>query len=160
MTCPHATHLCLISTELAGVPVPIAEDACKHCNLQPIPQTVNNVTLSKAIYHASEPQRTLLANRLGRTKHPEAFEGVGTQLKQIINWFVWSAQPESCKICKTREVQMNRWGPDGCEHHLPEILAWLKESAKLAGYPYSEFLVKIAVKKAIRNERKKINSNI
>jgi hypothetical protein len=44
---------------------------------------------------------------------------------------------------------MNLWGPVGCKKNLSTILKWLKESAIEHGYPFSERVANVAIRKAI-----------
>jgi hypothetical protein len=81
--CPHKVDgYCQISSDLAQVPVPIAQDACEACIQQSPPRAKNSVTCSKAIQY-----RTLV----GMLPTPELLEcikpptqGVGTELELLI----------------------------------------------------------------------------
>ena len=148
MTCPHATDVCLISTKLAGKPVPIADDACRACSACETPQAVNRVTISKAISVVG-PEAELV-DSLARLTHPERFTGVGSELRKLIWWFVWNRKSDAaaCEACVNRELQMNRWGKD-CRENMPTILAWLKESAITYNLPFIEVVARGFVELAI-----------
>lgn len=78
----------------------------------------------------------------------------GTELKNILQWFVWSKKARECKTCKDRESTMNSWGPDKCLQNIGVISGWLKESAEEKGYPFSERIARAMIRKAIDNSRK------
>jgi hypothetical protein len=50
---------------------------------------------------------------------------------------------------------MNEWGPDGCEAHMTEILAGLREEAERRKMPFVEAVARLMVQRAIRVSRKK-----
>jgi hypothetical protein len=83
-------------------------------------------------------------------------ETVGTALKNLISWFVWSKKARQCKTCKDREVTMNQWGADKCERNIEIIVGWLKESAHEHNLPFSERIARTFIRKAIQSSR---NSN-
>ncbi len=82
--CPHSRDgLCQISTNLAGLPVPLAEDACNACQLQQNPRAVNRVTCSKAI-HARTLAGHIPTEELLQCVQPPK-DGVGTELERLID---------------------------------------------------------------------------
>lgn len=152
--CQHFRDgLCAISTHMAGMDVPAAEDACAACMKEPQPMQRNHVTCSKAIYTLIMSQKpvppTLLAGVKKAPQQPAG--GPGTELERLISWF--KKKNGKCG-CGNRIKKMNMWGPDKCEENMEIILGWLEGSAKTNKIPFSKTLAKVLVKKAIRNARK------
>ena len=116
--CPHNVDgYCQISSDLAQVPVPIAQDACAACIQQATPKAKNSVTCSKAIQY-----RTLV----GMLPTPELLEcikpptqGVGTELELLIektrrtlNWLClgWLIPDKFNCGCHSTKSRMNEMG--------------------------------------------------
>lgn len=75
--------------------------------------------------------------------------GPGTQLLKVIG-----------RCCAFPHwLQMNEWGPAGCEEHLPEIITWLQASSAQQRIPLSsekaEHLIRLAIKLARDMEAEK-----
>lgn len=153
MDCKHKKDGgCEVSRTLGGVFTPLDEGVCKACLKAPKPMAVNHVTCARASY----------ALRVNNLEIPEILvdcatdsivEPVGTNLRKSIRWFVWKKAARECSKCKNREQVMNFWGSDKCLEEMPQILAWLKESAAEYRLPYNESLVKLVVLKAIEDAR-------
>jgi hypothetical protein len=79
--------------------------------------------------------------------------GPGTILSQSLALIGITASP-TCG-CKRKARQMNDWGPDGCDAHMPEILAGLREEAERRKMPFVEPVARLLVQRAIRVSRKK-----
>jgi hypothetical protein len=80
-------------------------------------------------------------------------ELVGTNLRNLISWFVWSKKARQCLTCKNREATMNLWGADKCERNIEIIVGWLKESAHENNLPFSERIARAFIRKAIQSSR-------
>jgi len=59
--------------------------------------------------------------------------GPGTELKLLLAARGYTIRTKGCG-CKDRIRKMNAWGVDGCRIRLDEIIEWLEESAKNAGW--------------------------
>lgn len=155
--CEHEVNgLCMVSTELAGLEVPVASDACDACKKCERPQTVNHVTASKAIYTIRNNGLHVPAE-LYRIVEPIRHEGPGTELKKLISWF-WSPA-KKCSKCNDRERKMNLWGAGKCRERKKLIVEWLRQSAQKAGIPFSEFIAGSLVDIAISRAEKKQTAN-
>lgn len=155
--CEHLqNNLCLISTQLAGVDVPAALDACTACLKQPKPKQQNHVTCAKAIYvlriNNKEVPQSLFQGITKRT--PQG--GPGTELEKLISWF--KVKSSKCN-CGKRIQKMNQWGPDKCEERMDTILRWLQHSAITNKLPFVRPVVERLVRKAISNARSKMGSS-
>lgn len=118
----------------------------------------NHVTASLALRVVQRPiqdDKQYLYKLLKVAEVKPVNEGPGTELKKLISWFVWNEKDRNCSTCKNREQRMNRWGPDNCEKNMATIVGWLKESAVVRGYPFSERVAVALIKKAITNSRRK-----
>ena len=161
---PHCEHrskgLCQISTQLAGIPVKAAADACQVCSNLPNPHCDNHVTRSKAIYTLYLTKSEIPPNLRQGVHHNPAAEpinkGPGTELEKLISWFKSSS--DSCG-CRDKVQKMNRWGPDKCETNIDLIKKWLRESAAKENIPYIDFIATVLIKKAIKNARAKMGSS-
>lgn len=78
---------------------------------------------------------------------------VGSELKKLISWFP-IPNTKGCKSCRALEGKMNKWGVEICEKKADYILNQLKLTAKKKGIPFSEFIARTLLNKAIRNSRK------
>lgn len=153
MGCEHLKNgLCLISTNIAGIDVPAAEDACLACQQQKNPMAVNHVTSSKAIYTLHLAGKTAPKELFTKVKgNAIVAQGPGTELEKLISWF--KRKSKSCN-CSSRIQKMNRWGPDECEKRMPTILRWLRHSAAKQKLPFVEQVAERLVKRAIKNARR------
>lgn len=155
--CEHrADHLCLISTHLAGHPVPAAEDACAACLAQQHPKAINHVTVSKAVYTlhlAGHPVPRDLRAKLSPSPDAALYkDGPGTELERLISWF--KSSNDECG-CRNRILKMNRWGPDECERRFPTIRRWLYVAARRQGLPFFRPAVDTLIRRAIATARAK-----
>ena len=120
--CPHNQHgLCQVATRLAGIPVPIADDACHACLQQKSPCTINRVTCSKAIQIRLAAGMPAPQELLDCVRPPES--GVGTELERMIDttrqwlhmlrldWII--PQPVACG-CGPIRAAMNYDSPQQC----------------------------------------------
>lgn len=85
-------------------------------------------------------------------------QGPGTELKAILKKVGIEAKP-GC-ACNKRAAYMDKMGPDWCEENMDQIVGWLKEEherQKIA-LPFIDVAARMVVKRAIRNARKKANS--
>lgn len=149
--------ICQLASDMAGKDCPTTPDKCTHCTkqVQP-PQSINIVTVSIAVKYADNKKDVIDKYGAVVIDKEVVHKGKpGTELKNLISWFVWSKKVESCGRCKDREDRMNKWGPDKCEKNILTIIEWLRESAKERGYPFSERIAVALIKKAINNSRKK-----
>lgn len=151
--CPYKiNNLCQVSTDLAGLPVLAADDACAVCCTQPNARNINYVTCSKAIYTLLQAGKPV-PDHLYKPIKDKVFKGPGTELKKLISWFVWNKKVKNCTTCKNRESRMNLWGPDGCEKNISTIVKWLEESANTHNLPFSKRIALAAIRKAIHRSR-------
>ena len=120
--CPHNRDgLCQVSTRLAAMPVPIADDACQACLQQKSPCTINRVTCSKAIQIRLAAGMPAPQELLDCVRPPES--GVGTELARMIDttrgwlhmlrldWII--PQPVACG-CGPIRAAMNYDSPQQC----------------------------------------------
>jgi hypothetical protein len=142
---------------MAQIDCPVTIEQCTYCTDQAKPcQSINVVTVSIAFKYTKD--KASVASSYGKLLNivPVSLkENPGTELKNLISWFVWDKKVRNCTICKNREERMNRWGADNCEKNIATIIGWLQESAKEKGYPFSSRVASVLVKKAIANSRKK-----
>lgn len=78
--------------------------------------------------------------------------GPGTELHKLLSKFGIRIK-KGCK-CRSRMVQMNQWGCDGCVENSEEILGWLKEEASARKIPFVSAVAKMFLNRAINNARK------
>jgi hypothetical protein len=78
--------------------------------------------------------------------------GPGTELHKLLAFF--GVHMRAGCSCRGRMVQMNKWGCDGCEEHLEEIVGWLREEAAARKLPYLDVAGKMLVRLAISNARR------
>jgi hypothetical protein len=161
--CPHNIGgYCQISTDLAQMPVPIAQDACAACVLQPNPRTKNAVTCSKAIQYQTLVGMLPTEELLECVKPPS--RGVGTELEILIEktrsllqrvWLGWLIPPRVQCGCSATRSYMNQQGIHGClrnrDHLADEILArWKKHLPAIRFIPFSRFMVGVYITRAIQ----------
>lgn len=157
MICQHAINgNCQISSELAGIEVPLDEQACTACNQQDHPRELNEVTCFRARYILRQnnlpiPNKVQECVNLHQKK-VYLTEGPGRELRKLIEWF--PLRKKKCRSCKGLEVKMNQWGPDKCEEKKDYIVKKLLIAAARRKIPTNERLVTIVVSKAIRQARK------
>ena len=80
--------------------------------------------------------------------------GPGYYLKRSLSWF--GLRDDGTCGCDEHAAQMDRWGPDGCEEHMDEILGWLREAQakRLPLVPWVDWSARSAVKAAILAARR------
>ena len=158
-SCPYYDKSkCKLSSSLAGCPVPIVETACVDCESHH-PIYHNKVTYGRAIVTLRKkglPYDHLVKTIAPPTRKPIAIptKGPGTELRKIIEWFVWNESKGDCNTCKNREQKMNLWGPRVCLERIDTIKRWLKHSAYIKGIPYSDRVATAAIRTACRNASK------
>lgn len=101
------------------------------------------------------PEYGALGFRVASVPVRSLTEGPGTELQNLISWFVGNAKAGNCSRCKTRVQQMNQWGSARCLKNMARIKRWLRHSAAQKSLPYSDRLVEILIRKAIDNAKKK-----
>jgi|GEM_PF-744755 len=162
---------CQISTDLAQMPVPIAQDACAACILQTNPRTKNSVTCSKAIQYRTLVGMLPTDELLDCVKPPT--RGVGTELEILIEqtrsfltrvWLGWLIPPRVHCGCSSTRSFMNQQGILGCLRNRDEladdILArWRVHLPFIRFVPLSRFLVGIYLIQAIRRFHNKETAN-
>ena len=82
-------------------------------------------------------------------------QGVGSALAGILKWF-GIRETKVCN-CRSMRLKMNLQGPDWCEENMDEILDWLKAQANRRGLPFSRYVAKAMVNRAIKKTRKREN---
>jgi hypothetical protein len=152
---------CQISTDLAQMPVPIAQDACAACILQANPRTKNAVTCSKAIRYRSLAGMLPTEELLECVKPPS--RGVGAELEILIEktrkflkcvrlgWLI--PPPVQCGCAATRSY-MNQLGIHGCLSNrnllIDAILGrWKKHLPAIRFIPFTRFIVGDYITRAI-----------
>jgi len=148
--------MCRLASDMAQCDCLVFLEQCIYCTEKANPsQSINIVTVSLAIKYSDDKARVIQAYG-SAVKQPNISSnpGPGTELRNLISWFVWDKKVQNCTICRNREERMNRWGPDKCEKNIATILGWLQESAKEKGYPFSTRVASVLVRKAIANSRK------
>lgn len=147
----------MVSTELAGIDVVAAKDACVACSKQFNPQQKNHVTTAKAIqalHLNNKPVPPSLYSNLSPRNNLS--KGPGTELEKLISWF--KVKSKKCN-CSKRIQRMNEWGPDKCEERMDTIMRWLQHSAITHKIPFVRPVVQKLVKRAIQNARDKMGSS-
>lgn len=149
--CKYNEHgFCKISSEIAGMPVAIAEDACRACVRDPKPRDVNHVTTSKAIYTLRQ-QGKVIPRDMYQNVQKAKRGGPGTELKSLLGWFGIS-ESEGCQ-CSEHASKMDEWGPDKCEANMEVILEWLGDEAAERGVPFVKVAARLLVNRAIKRAR-------
>jgi hypothetical protein len=166
--CPHSRNgLCQISTDLAGLPVLLAEDACSACQLQSHPRSVNRVTCSKAI-HARTLAGLIPTEELLQCVNPPK-HGVGTELEHLIDrarLFLamlrldWIIPPSEKCGCSTAKGRLNADGPTGClsnrRSHATEIYSrWLSHWPHVRFIPFAHSLIAAFIVRAAKSTQRK-----
>lgn len=146
-------EICKVSSAMVSADISTYPATCNACSQQEKPKSINKVTCGLANLY-------VLQNKLNRADYQAVVDcfavpivhgnGPGTELKKILSWFV---KPVPTCSCHARIIQMNQWGPDGCEQRIETILDWLQESAKQSGIPFVRFAVRLLVFQAIKNAR-------
>lgn len=79
-------------------------------------------------------------------------QGPGTELHKLLAKLGIRETP-SCG-CRSRERQMNAWGPDGCLERLDEVVDWMASEAKQRGLPFVRTAGVVLVRWAVRRARR------
>ena len=80
-------------------------------------------------------------------------DGPGTLLSESLA-LIGIVSDANCG-CRKKAKRMNCLGPDGCEAHMDEILAGLREEAENRGLPFSELVARMMVNRAIKLSRRR-----
>ena len=154
--CIHfSDNKCLIASSIAKTDCPVIQQQCDYCtNEAAPPQAVNVVTVSIAAKYTKNPSNIKPEHEeFILEKKPTHNQSVGTELKNLISWFPIPGKTQ-CKSCTDLEIKMNKWGAALCLEKMDYIVNQLRLTAKEKGLPFSEFIARTLVKKAIRNSRK------
>jgi hypothetical protein len=162
---------CKISSDLAKIPVPIAEDACAACIKQTNFRAKNSVTCSKAIYQLNLVRMPIPQELLDCLKPPTT--GPGAELEKLIektrrvfSWFClgWLIPDTFYCGCSSTKTRMNELGAWGCLREADdlaiEILArWIKHFPTVRYIPFVTNILAIYVVRAVVNTSAKENQN-
>lgn len=89
------------------------------------------------------------------TDGPKPILGVGGVLKEMLAAIGIS----SCWSCVDTAGQMDRWGPDGCEEHMGEIVAIMERNANKKNWlrfiPFKQQGAELLVRRAISTVRER-----
>lgn len=78
--------------------------------------------------------------------------GPGTELKKILRRWLGIVATPDC-LCNAYALEMDNWGPDGCERHMDTILGWLRGQASERGMPFIDGFAARLVRWAIERVR-------
>lgn len=158
MICKYAVNgSCEISSELAGIPVPLDDKACRSCSEQSKPRALNRVTCLRAGYalkQAGKPPTEEVSDCTEAFKRKTISRGPGTELRKLLPWFSWYKEVDSCEPCSDRQCCMNKWGAVGCQENIEQIVAWILESALENGASFSDRKARLVLHQAIANSEK------
>ena len=171
--CQHNVDgYCQISSDLAQLPVPIAQDACAACIQQATPRAKNSVTCSKAI------QYRMLVGMLPTTELLECIKpptkGVGTELELLIektrralSWIClgWLIPDDLACGCRSTKTRMNEMGVWKClrsnEELSVEILAhWIKYIPMIRFIPFVLTIIAMYILRAAFNAESKEKAHV
>lgn len=80
--------------------------------------------------------------------------GPGTELKRALaGWPFYITSSATCP-CNAMAMQMDAWGPDGCEERIDAIVGHLRTQAQDRGLPFVDAVGRLLVRRAIRNARR------
>lgn len=80
--------------------------------------------------------------------------GPGTELKKMLRRWIGVTATPNCS-CNAHALEMDAWGPDGCEANLTTIVGWLKEQATARGIPFLSGPAARVVSHAIHRVRRR-----
>jgi hypothetical protein len=121
---------------------------------------VDPATLAAAIAKllGDSPGSGLLQLRVVEHAPPPPGEGPGTELKKLLSR-IGITPKAGCK-CLARAIEMDVRGCDWCDANVATIVGWLREEATSRRLPFFDGAGAILVKRAIKNARKKQQSNV
>ena len=121
---------------------------------------VDPATLAAAIAKllGENPGSGLLQLRVVEHAPPPPGEGPGTELKKLLSR-IGITPKAGCK-CLARAVEMDIRGCEWCADNVPSIVGWLREEATNRRLPFIDAAGTVLVKRAIKNARKKQQSNV
>lgn len=162
-SCPFLLNgNCDIASSILKQPVPVTQGACEACSSLTEPRTLNNVTVSLAIYAAKTEEKQFIKNRFAKelkTGMPistvnigDLGEGVGTELHKILKQRGYDAA--ECKNCLALIKEMNEKGPQWCVDNSRKIVnnmvkQWQTKN-KLANFVIPNWLVGIKAEQLIQ----------
>lgn len=170
--CPHNVDgCCQVSTQLADMPVPIADDACAACIRQTNPRTKNAVTCSKAIQYRTLVGMLPTEELLDCVKTPS--KGVGTELEILIEGtrtflqrlrLAWLLPPPIDCGCSATKALMNTQGAHAClnnrHDHANDIFhRWKNHLPTIRFIPFVRFLIERYIIHAANNLQTKENTH-
>lgn len=158
---------CQVSTRLADMPVPIANDACAACILQPNPRDKNAVTCSKAIQYRTIVGMLPTQELLDCVRPPS--KGVGTELENLIErtrTFLqrlrldWLLPPPIDCGCSATKTLMNTQGAIACLNHRREhandiLERWMDYLPAIRFIPCVRLLIEQYIVRAANNLQSK-----
>lgn len=158
--------LCQISSELADLPVLLADDACEACQLQPNPQAINRVTCSKAI-HARKTAGLVPSQELLNCINPPK-QGIGTELAKLIErtqlvlayvGLAWLIPTSDRCGCDTARCHLNAQERTAClanvRAHADDIYTRWQQHLKWVRFiPLVRLLIAAYIRRAAENFRR------
>jgi hypothetical protein len=108
---------------------------------------IENNEIEVDVEHEKYPQKRKTTN----FNKPEL--GVGAELSKILSILGFKVT-ENCS-CKQRAKVMNWLGLEWCQNNQKIILGWLEQEAKNRKVPFIQPVVKLLLKKAINNYKKR-----
>ena len=81
--------------------------------------------------------------------------GPGTELSRLLRRF--GIKPTPGCACRSKENEMDAWGCDECSkpERIEEVLAVMRDEAKVRGLPFVDMAGRVLVRRAIANARRK-----
>ena len=81
--------------------------------------------------------------------------GPGTELSTLLKRF--GIEPTPTCSCRAKAAEMDAWGCDECSkpERIEEVLAVMREEAKVRGLPFVDMAGRMLVRRAISNARRK-----
>ena len=81
--------------------------------------------------------------------------GPGTELSTLLKRF--GIEPSPTCACRAKAAEMDAWGCDECSkpERIEEVLAVMREEAKVRGLPFVDIAGRVLVRRAIANARRK-----
>ena len=85
--------------------------------------------------------------------------GPGTELKALLKTWLRIEATGTCS-CNTKAKEMDARGCDWCEANIDTVVGWLRDEAARRGLPFIDVAGELLVKRAIKNARKKQQSDV